>query len=227
MRHPLCAAALALAPLLAQAYTLDFGQGPNAPTLCATNADGSGSASVCANGSWVNQSYGDMAGLVDVSYGQPLTPNTSLRWWDQRYNNLYGVLWADGGDGPQSYARIDMRALGGGLRLTNFTLGAYSETSRSTQVDVFDLGSNALLYHYEGMVGDATTNTATVFNVDLSSSTGLRLEWRNSAYNVGLDNVVLQAVPEPSSLALMLGGLAGVLPLVRRRRQASSARPAA
>lgn len=206
----------ALAAGGAQAHTIDFGNAGQAPSICANNAAGTGALVACGNSGWIHQSYGDVVGLVDVSYSQPLQSGAStLRWWAADYNNLYGVLWADGSD-SNSYARIDLVAQSGGIRLTSFDLGAYSHTTRGTQLAIYDLGSNALLFSHNGNVGSEPN--ATRFNVDLSSASGLRLEWRNSAYNVGIDNIVLQAVPEPSSYALLLGGLAVVGAVARRRR---------
>lgn len=127
MKTPLLAAALALNALAVQADILDFGNGPAVPSLCSADADGSGALVACGNGVRFNQSYGDIAGVLDVRYSQPLslTPST-LNWWSSDYNNLYGVLWADGGDGPASYARIDLVPLSGaaGVTLTSLDLGA-------------------------------------------------------------------------------------------------------
>lgn len=223
MKTTLLTAALALAAVTAHADVLDFGSGPAVPTICSAASDGSGALVACADYARLNQSYGDIAGVLDVQYSQPLasTP-TSLNWWSGSYNGLYGVLWADGGDGPGSFGRIDLVPLAGaaGVTLTSFDLGAYPNTTRGTDVKVFDLATNNVLFSYVGSVGSSTT--ATSFSLGLSSTAGLRIEWRNTAYNVGIDNIVFQAtaVPEPASASLTLAGLAVVGAMVARRRRA-------
>lgn len=215
--------ALALLPacclaLPAQALTLDFGNGPSAPALCSSTIDGLGSAQTCGNGQGVLQTYGDVAGVVDVSYTDVLSPAESLRWWDGNYNNLYGVLWASGSDAA-SHARIELRASDptAVVTLSSLDLGAYSNTTRNTALVVYTLGGGTPLFSYTGAVGQQPANLATTFTPEVSAVGGLWIEWRDSAYNVGIDNIQfsVSVVPEPAAFWLMLAGVAG---LALRRR---------
>lgn len=211
MKRQILTAALALAGTAAHADILDFGGGPTVPSICSLNSDGSGALTVCADYAKLNQSYGDIPGVLDVQYSQPFaTGGSTLNWWSGSYNGLYGVLWADGGDGPASYARIDLVPLANasGVTLFSLDLGAYPSTTRNTDLKVFDLATQQVLYSYAGPVGSGSTPTT--FSLGLNSAAGLRIEWRNSAYNVGIDNIVyaVGAVPEPASASLALAGLA-------------------
>lgn len=215
--------ALALLPacclaLPAQALTLDFGNGPAAPALCSGTLDGLGSAQTCGNGLGVLQTYGDVAGVVDVSYTDVRSPTESLRWWDGSYNNLYGVLWASGSD-ADSHARIELRATDPTalVTLSSLDLGAYANTTRNTELTVYALGGGTPLFTYTGVVGQQPANLATTFTPGVSAVGGLWIEWRDSAYNVGIDNInfSVSVVPEPAACWLMLAGVAG---LVLRRR---------
>src|SRR3954462_5901454 len=110
MRRALIAASLALFAGASHANTLTFDEA----NICTTSADGSASSNaVCGNGLFIQQSYGDVAGVGDAVYSQPDQLSTpSLKWWFADYNELHGVLWADGGDGA-SHARLELQALGG------------------------------------------------------------------------------------------------------------------
>ena len=222
MKTLLIASGLALAFGDAQAITLDFGSGPTAPTICSRLIDGSGALAPCVDNGLVNQAYGDVAGVVDVTYysnpARAMPP--SLHWWSENYNDLYGVLWAYEGGDAGSYARIELKPLGSeGITLSGFDFGAYSNTRRGTFIDVYAISSTTPLFHYEGDVGSPPNHTS--FAVNVSSANGLWIDWQNSAYNVGIDNVTfsVQAVPEPQTYALVLGGLGLLATVVRRSRR--------
>ena len=61
---------------------LDF---PN--DICSANSNGSGAFTSC--GSFINQAYGDAAG-VNVTYKDLINVGTALHWWSAGYNNLIG-----------------------------------------------------------------------------------------------------------------------------------------
>lgn len=180
--------------LASTTYTLTFDQ---------TAACGVG----CANNSKIDQAYGDQSGIVDLSYidvNSSTTALTSLNWWSDSYNDLYGVAWAGGSDGA-SHARIEIRPLGGGgVTLNSMDFGAWVTTTRGTHIRVTDIGGATTLFSYDGNVGSGLSHTT--FAPNVTSANGIWIDWYNSAYNVGIDNVsfTVGAVPEPESLAMFL-----------------------
>jgi len=212
----------------AQSYTLDFGAGPSAPSICTTNNFGTGPLVLCSptgtppGGQVISQSYGDVGGGVDVQYfelerGLP-APN-SLFWWGAGYGNRYGVLWS-----PTGSARIDLIPVAGTqITLNSFLLAAFGGP-QTTDVNVFAIGSASPLYTFTGSIS-GTTSTA--FNLDLMSSSGFRIEWKQRTGVVGLDDLRFtvsdlaappSVVPEPTTWALMGTGLAMLGVVAQRRR---------
>ena len=228
----LCALTLAI-PAHATLLTFDNGN-LTTPDLCTSASDGTGPLLGCGSGSRFSQGYGDQPGVLDVRYDTPrVTPaqdmDWGLYWWAASYNNLFGVLWAGTGD-DDSLGRIDLAPLqaGLGVRLNGFDLGAYPNTTRTTTVEVRDLLTDDLLWSYGGAVGLSTPgeNVATSFSPAVFSTHGLRIEWRDSAFNVGIDNIDfslqsadVQGVPEPAAAVLWVG-LAAAGARWRRRRHA-------
>jgi hypothetical protein len=210
------------------ALTIDFGSGPAAPTICTAAASGAGALIGCGNGGYLSQSYGDVAGVVDVDYSAPRqTAATSLRWWDTGYNNLRGVAWADSSD-ANSLARIAIKAVDttATVTLQSFDLGAYPNSTRATTLNVYAIGGGAPLYTFAGSVGNGSVS-ANSFTPNISVVGGLWLEWADSAYNVGIDNIqytvsAVTPVPEPETVMMMLAGLAGLSLVVRRRRSSTT-----
>lgn len=140
-------------------------------------------------------------------------------WWNTGYNDLYSVVFANGGD-ASSHAVITLTPLAGQrVTLTGFDVGAYYYTTLGTHIRVYEVGNPTALYSYDGPVGSGST-THWSFAGSISSSAGLQVDWYDSAWNVGVDNLAfsIAAVPEPSTSALMLAGLALAGAAARRRR---------
>lgn len=190
-------------------YTLTFDQAAS----CAQVA-------VCGDGSRLSQANGDVSGVVDVTYIDVNNPTSdSLPWWNLFYNDLQGVVWANGSDAA-SHARIEIKSLNGGaVTLHAMDFGAYSSTTRFTNIVVSALGGGTPLFTYAGNVGQLPANTHTSFSPDVTAAGGIAIDWYDSAYNVGIDNVRFSVtpVPEPQTLAMLLAGL-GIVAAASRRR---------
>lgn len=182
---------------------------------------GTACGTACGNYSILSQSQGDLAGVVDISYIDVNHANDSLRWWDTNYNDLKGVAWAMGGDGAGgSHARIEIKSLNGeAVTLNSMDFGAYSNATLNTNIRVTAIGGGTALFSYSGAVGSGALAHNT-FSPAVSSNNGLWIDWYDSAYNVGIDNVSFRIapVPEPETYAMLLAGLALMSGIARRRK---------
>lgn len=194
---------------------------PASAALLTFDGDICNGGQACADFGFIDNSYGDVAAVVDVQYlnlvGNPGADQ--LRFWHADYNDLTNVAWTDGGDGG-SRAEIFIKPLNGDVvTLNSFDLGAYFHTQLSTTISILDGDNNLLAFTPSGVLigaGDLHTH----FDFNLSSASGIRIQWGPSAYNVGIDNIDFNvgAVPLPAPAWMLGGGLAALL--ARRRRRA-------
>lgn len=206
---------LAAAPALAD--TLTF---PN--NICSAFSDGSGGFVACADYGYINQSYGDTA-LVDVQYVDNVNPSISMRWWNADYNNLIGVTWGGTGDCPgcSNNSILLIPTAGYQVTLNSFDMGAYSHAVRDTHIVIYEYGTNAVLFNY----GTQTIGVGDVFDSffpGVTSSLGIVINFYDSGYNDGIDNIDFTlapvGVPEPGSLVLLGSGLLMAAAGLRRMR---------
>lgn len=198
------AAVVAMGAPAAQAaiYTLDFDR----MAACAGN---------CGNGSAISQTYGDVAGVVDVQYDGDHTTAvvTQMAWWDDSYNDLRGVAY--GGTNEIFLKPLD----GKGITLLGFDIGAWANTTRQSQVSVLDGAGNVLFATGPTTIGIFPGNLHNDFDGPWTSLDGIRIRFGPDGFNVGIDNIRFETgvIPEPSTYALLGAGLLGVGATLRRR----------
>jgi PEP-CTERM motif len=171
------------------------------------------------DGGQIAASYGDVAGLVDVTHEYINTAgnvNGGLLWYSTGYDDLVGVAW-NGSSSGGDFGRVTLASVGGSVvELTSFDLGIWSsgrgvpetvtvtEIGNPTPVATFNFQENA--------------NQHWTFQIGASSTSGFVIQW-TSPWWVAIDNVVSSAapIPEPATALTLLGGLA-LLAAARRRR---------
>jgi hypothetical protein len=200
--------AVSAAALAAQADVLDF-----TGDICSTNNDGSGAMVACSSGGRINQAYGDTA-AVDVSFKDSVGGTNSMFYWANNYSGLTDVAYAGSGQTGE----ITLTALGGNvITLQSLDLGAWPNVDRSSQLTVIDLTNGTTAFSSGPITVLGATPSSFVLNV--SSSGGFAIQFGPDGFNVGIDNITFTtAVPEASTYAMLLAGLAVVGSVVRRRR---------
>jgi len=184
----------------ARANIIDFDQ---------TQACGSSPCDNFSNNK-ISQSYGDVAGVVDVSY---FSNAGSLNWWGIGYTPLIGVAYG------QFSTSITIAPLAGqAVKLNGFDMAAFvTDAGLSTVVTIEDLSG-----HFLG-VSSTTVTHPTNFAFGLTGADGIRISWNSpSNLNVAIDNidyslVSVSPVPEPTTWAMMLLGFVGIGFIAYRR----------
>jgi hypothetical protein len=206
------------APAFAVDTTLDF-----SGNICGATGTGA-----CGDGTAIGQTYGDIAGQLEVSYRSinnttGVTYEAFLKHWGDNYSDLEDVAWG-GGNATNYRSEITFDALAGySVTLASLDFGDYLNRNFGSSFAINELGTNTLLYSSGPFNPGAT---ATHFAPDKSSSLGLVLTWGPDGYDVGVDNIMLSVsptavIPEPETYALLLAGL-GLMGFVARRRRATS-----
>lgn len=191
------AAVVFAAPLAAQAVDLNFN-------------------GAVSNGSLLAQSYGDGA-TWNVTYADLTSPGLSLKGWNSGYQGTNDVLYAGSSD-ANSHGRITITPSSGyQVTVNSFDLTPYLPNNAngfSSQWAVYGAGG------IPSFASVGLSNVLTTYSPSFSSNTGVVIEWKTSAYNVGIDNInfSVTAVPEPETYAMFLAGL-GLMGAIAKRRK--------
>lgn len=188
--------------------------------LATSASSGLGAVLPAGSGGWISQSYGDVPGLVDVSYRYFNTTDvneSSLQTWVSGYDDLTFVAW-NGAQGGSDRAEVGLASVGGSLvTLSSFALGSWAGTGgRQETVTVREIGGG-VVFSQTLLLG--VNDVSTTFAINASSTSGFLIGW-TSPWWTAIDNIDSSAapIPEPGTWALMGLGLAGVVTLARRRR---------
>lgn len=188
-------------------------------------------SSQCSINLSIDQTYGDIAGQLDVVYETRVgNGNTNvsfpfLVWWSTNYSDLLNVAFAPGGVGPVGEVALFPLA-GFQVTLDSFDLGAWPNTlpntSISSQYTIYDSTYNTLIS--SGPITISRT-VHSHFLPNLTNANGLIIQWGPDAFNVGIDNInftvqsINGTVPEPTTWLLLTSGLVATWAFHRRSRR--------
>ncbi|STR26620.1 PEP-CTERM protein sorting domain [Janthinobacterium lividum] len=199
--------ASASAAVPGHAYTLDFN---DRSTACgAQPCDG------------IPQTYGDVAGVVDLSYTAPWT-GSYVPWSTSPISGGFlapSFVHSSGASGVSIY--IEALRPGASVTLHHFDM-LTTGGRHSLDLIVSDL-QGKLLYSrraYIGSYDDPTFSTIEGFDPEITVLGGLRLWWSGGGMSVGIDNIAFEVspVPEPSTYLMLMAGLLAIGAAARRRK---------
>lgn len=205
---------LMVASTVSQATVLDF----NYTTTQLATGDQFGNGALLPLGSsgYISQSYGDVAGVLDVSYRYFNSSNqytSSLQTWATGYDELQYVAWTGSSAGGDR-AEVELASVNGSIvTLNSFRLGSWSSVGKEETVRVFEIGNNTPIIDFTGLIG--VNNLSNLFNINASSTSGFLIEWTNPWWTA-IDSVEHTVVPVPASIWLFASAIAGFVGLRRR-----------
>lgn len=198
LKHLVFAAMIALGATGTAATTLTFDG-----NICGGRA--------CFSGANIDQTYGDVAGQLDVVFDGSV-PGPGLL--AGRFNTGYGDLTNVALGGNSVTAEVFLQPVGG-ASITLLGLDLAGFTSSETALLTILAGDGTALFS-SGTITPGAGHANFAFN--LSHPSGIRIRWGPNAGLVAIDNIEFSVtVPEPRVQALLLAGLS-TLALATRRR---------
>lgn len=182
-------------------------------------------SSVAPDSNIIKQSYGDIAGQVDVQYRNSLSATrgaegANMSWWEDNYSTLTSVAYGTIGNTAEIFLKP---AVGYYVTLTGFQLGGYSNADQASQFTIVDGLGNVLASSGLFLISGAVPFTSLG---SFTSTNGIGIQFGPEAFNVGIDNIKfsVNAVPGPiagAGLPVLLA--AGAWYVGRRRRPTATA----
>ena len=163
------------------------------------------------------QSYGDVAGVVDVSYralsgwGNAAVIDANLNYFGAGYGALQGVAWggtdANKTNNVPQYGEITIRDLAGsGLNLKGLDTAGWNALDIDITFRVYDLSYN-LIYDSSSVAPAIGSKTLDISVASSSGPNGLILQWGPDSYYAGIDNLSFSIGPTTGDFVAKAGVL--------------------
>jgi PEP-CTERM motif len=200
-------------------------------TLTFSNACGG----ICAPYDTISQSYGDIAGVLDISYRSVVSNGSTVTagaayFWSTGYGDLSDVIW--GAQGGTLEIAFTLLAPNKQIVFNSVDYATYGGLAVQTQLALFSSANAGNLYLPLIPSSALTAQGAghATWAPNLSSANGFILHFGSDAFNAAIDNLtftisnvnVSSPVPEPATWLSMILGF-GLVGAAARRRAARSA----
>jgi hypothetical protein len=179
----------------------------------------------CVDGTPISQRYGDIAGVLNVSYATVsggVRTQGGVAHWTSGYETLQNVAYANPGLTLEITFEL-LKPAANTFTLNSAQYAAYLNRQNTTSLSVLSLDGSLL--STTGVVTSPTAGPAT-FSPAVAALGGLRLRFGPDAFNTGIDKIsfdisnTVAAVPEPATWAMLIGGfglIGGVMRSPRRK----------
>jgi hypothetical protein len=196
-------------------YTLDF-----SGDICETTTG------ACNNANQISQSYGDVAGEVDVAWDNGgIAASKNVFYWSSGYETLNDVAYGTRNGSGLTVGFL--AAAGKEIVLNGFDIAPYLNRDRDSRVQIFDNAGGASLFD-TGLFEVSTASVTNYSNPGNWVSSELSIILGPDSWDVGIDNISFDVrdisglqpttpIPLPAAGWLLLGGL-GALAGLRRTR---------